>query len=197
MSKRISLMSSLILSTAFFAGAAHAGLVGVKDIRVSQGSGDPNIQVTELQAFETKTGRNVALSSNGTVATASSNWSWDSFAGKAIDGQYANQNFPNMWHSSGGSLNDWLNISFSSAVNLDSITMYGRSECCSFRDVYNLAFYGVDGGLLYTATLDASSGNHMGSISLPTADVPEPASVALLGLGVAGLMASRRKQVKK
>ena len=195
MFKHTALVSSLILSTAIFAGTAQAGLVGVKDIRVTQASGHSSIQVTELQAFEAKTGRNVALSSNGTVATASTTYSWDSYAQKAIDGQTANQTFPNMWHSGGYSMNDWLNISFSSAVNLDSVTMFGRSDCCSFRDIYSLAFIGADGRLLYTATLDASNGSHVGSISL-NADVPEPTSVALLGLGVAGLMASRRKLKK-
>lgn len=180
----------LVLACAACAGAAQAGgLAGVKDIRVSRTHSDNDIQVVELQAIESASGANVALATRGAVATSSSMfWFGEPAPAKAIDGQYQDKSYPNMFHSSGRNKDDWLNISFDAPKELSSVTMYGRSDCCAYRDVYKLEFLGADGKLLHTAFLDAHNAAHKGSIVLPEGGVQEENELAQLALLAGGLL---------
>jgi len=187
-------LAALLVATATVSGAAHAGLMDVKSVVITNALGE-YLQVSEFQAFETGTGNNVALATAGASAsTTSGTWDGNSLPGKAIDGAYSNLGFPNMYHNASGTTGN-LTITFAAQTELSSFTIYGRSDCCSNRDVYNVAFFDADNQLLFTALSANATGNtHAVNVELPNTDVPEPGSLALVGLGLAGLVARRKRQ---
>lgn len=191
---RKSALATVLLASLAFAGSAHAGLIGVKSVLITNAVND-YLQVAEFQAFQTNTGFNVALASAGaTASTTSGSWDGTSTPDKAIDGLFSNLSFPNMYHNASSTVGN-LTITFASVNELSSFTMYGRADCCSVRDIYNVSFFGEAGNLLYTASsINANNSQHMVTAALPNTAVPEPTSVALAGLGLAGLCVMRRRK---
>jgi hypothetical protein len=189
---------ALTLALGFAVSAcAHASLVGVKSIEVSSASNDW-LQVTEISAINTL-GVDVAAASNGGTAMAPSSWGNFATANLAIDGN-TDGYFWNgsVFHSGATGPLEILTITFSAVQNLDFVGIWGRMDCCSYRDIYNVSFFnGVGDLLLSVPDVNAANTHFVAMTFYNTAvapvPVPEPVSTAIFGLGLMVLALRGRK----
>lgn len=166
------------------AASANAALLGVSSILISNaGVPDGWLQVAEFEAYQLGTGTNAAL-----AATASAPDSWNAFStpDKAIDGN-TDGNFFNqsVFHEGNPRTGDTLTITLAAVTDLSGFAIYGRTDCCSARDVYNIDFLDAAGATLFSATdVDATAGSdHVARFQFPSQQVPAPGVLALFGLG--------------
>ena len=119
---------------------AMGPLTGAKTIQVVQNRND-TFQVSELQAFETGTGVNVAEQATGGVATVTS-FGWGGVPTRANDGDTrGNWGAGTTWHSAAwDTAGATLTIDLLNPAALDSVHFWGRTDtCCDQRqDDFNL-----------------------------------------------------------
>ncbi len=192
------ILNTLFLSLALTAVPSFAGLINVSKITITPSTLNTEgwLQVSEVVAIETITGNDLALSSAGATATGSSNWP-GSNANFAIDGNGPSP-FPNIFHSNENNGSSFLDIVLATPSELDAILLFGRTDCCSSRDIYNISLFDSNGSLLFSKNdLDATSASHSVTINLPhTTNIPSPTAIWLIGFGLIVLVRIQKKSLK-
>jgi len=196
-------LQTLVATTLFAASATtSAGIVDVAQIKITSTAktGDAAyLQVAEVIATEFGTGNDLALSSAGATTIIHSQYGGASTWGPhfAIDGNNGHSGIYGYYHGNNSS-EEFLQINLESPAHLDSITLFGRIDCCSTRDIYNLELIDSRGNqLFFSSVLNANNPSSMVHIDLPSIPpIPEPSVLGLMfgGLGLVGLLAWRTRR---
>lgn len=99
-----------------------------------------------------------------------------------------------LFHSS-STIGAFFEVSLAAPTEISALSIFGRTDCCSSRDIYDVQLIAVDGSIAFSAT-NQSADNvlHEAVIFSP---VPLPAAAWLFGSGLIGLAGlARRKQSK-
>ncbi|KAF2335534.1 Ig-like domain-containing protein [Flavobacterium daemonense] len=148
------------------------GLANIRYIKLTQKyvNVDAYQQVAEIEAFEIFTGTNVARSSVGATATASSVYSAAYPASSAIDGDNSGVN--NFWHSATPNTNEYILVDLKAGKNLDYLKIYNRTDCCAQRGQNMLLeLLDASNNVVYSKTIDLYQSNTVTNVTLNVLDV--------------------------
>jgi len=198
----INTLIAILLATS--SNICTAGLIGVSQIRITSSANitDSWLQISEVIAKESITGDDLALTTENASVSSSGNHgihgSGHSEEKFVIDGVAPGNWFNNEIYHSDSSNSAWLTVDLATPSELDSITLFGRTDCCSYRDIYSIELFNVHGGSLFSAeNLSANNVNHLVSINLPVTSVPTPAAFWLFASGFIGFLGMHKNNSTK
>ncbi len=165
-------MFLLIVITGYSSGAV-AAVSAVKTIEISNSSAASQniLQLAEIVARRDGSNIDVAQTAMGATAVATTTYGNNlnrygplkSIDGSASPGSDSSQNY---FHSGVGGTQR-LTITLANPESLSSISLVGRADCCSTRDVYDLTLRDENGQVLASyAALDANTGSHTATVEL-------------------------------
>ena len=144
-----------LVFAAFAGPVAQAAVDGVAQIRVTSSSlsGSNILQVAEVIAIDEASGVDVARASAGAQVSASSVYqnNPDFAAAKAIDGFAApGRTGVSPYYHSASTANQSLLITLAAPIDLEQLTIVGRSDCCASRDRYTVTLLNSGGQVIAT-----------------------------------------------
>jgi hypothetical protein len=183
-------VAGLVLS---ISGFANAGLI-VKTIEIENALGQ-YLQVSEFVAWGTNSNSDLALTSAFATASGSDYYLGNqSCSSSTSDASCVlNGSGPTAWNNiyHGNSASSVLTITLATASEINWFEIFGRTDCCGNRDVYNVSLFDAQGTEVHTSSnLSANNRAH----STGRVDVPEPTTLAIFALGIMGLAARRFKK---
>ena len=186
-------IASSLLATAMLAGtmvtpaAAIVVITSVEVKNINGIAGEGYLQIAELQLFGGP--NNYALTG---IASATS--TLDRAVAAHVNDGSLDGTYPSIYHGTDPNGLDVFTLSLGTAQIIDRMSIYGRTDCCSARDIYSYTLFNGS-KIVGSGTLDAR-GAAFATVDLGS--VPEPAtwSMMLLGLGSVGYALRRRKKVK-
>ena len=173
------------------APANAATVVGATSIQITNALSD-YLQVAEVVANDYSSA-DVSAASAGATASANDMYASFSTADKAIDGNTGGNYYTDTIYHGLGSGGSTLTINLAGPSSLSSLTIFGRTDCCQQRDLYNVSIFGAGNSLLFSGQLDARY--TPGTLTFDIAAVPEPATWGLMiaGFAMTGFAARRRR----
>lgn len=151
----------------------HAAIPGVKYIQIRSAASTSNqiVQLAEVVARRESDNTDVATSAASASATVVETYSANTSlygVSKAIDGATdpGRDSLRNYYHSGTGA-GQLVTVTLQNVESLSSLTLVGRADCCSNRDVYDVTLLGSTGGALASFSgLNANNGSNSVTVQL-------------------------------